>query len=103
MEPSTTQQITTSITSGFADVFVLSHASKVWLLIGARFILVSMMAVAAMIAVISVYNWIHAEGNDLKLHENKARLGNAIAMMTLFFVLMAIFHYFVPDYSVLAL
>lgn len=103
MEPSAPAQIASTVSSGFTGLFVLSHTSKVWLLIGTRFILVSMMAIAAMIAMISAYNWVNAEGNELKVHENKRRLGNAIAMITLFFVLMAIYHYFVPDYSLLAL
>jgi hypothetical protein len=103
MEPSAPAQIASNVTSGLAGLFVLSHTSKVWLLIGARFILVSMMAIAAMIAVISAYNWVNAEGNELKVQESKRRLGNAIAMITLFFVLMSVYHYFVPDYSLLAL
>lgn len=103
MEPTDAPQLTTAIASSFTGIFVMSQATKVWLLIAVRFILVSMMAIGGMIAVISTYNWINSEGNEVKAHENKQRLGNALIMITIFFVLMAVYHYFIPDYSVLAL
>lgn len=103
MEPNTVQQITSAVAEGVTETVYLSQTSKIWLLIGVRFILVSMLAIAGMVAVISAYNWINSEGNDVKKYENKALLGNAVIMITVLFVLMSIYHYFVPDYSALSL
>lgn len=102
-QPGAATQIADNVAKGFSGVFVLSHATKVWLLIGVRFALVGMLAIAAMVAVMSAYNWTHNEGNDVKKDESKKLLGNAVFTMTLFFVLLAVLHYFVPDYSLLSL
>ncbi len=71
--------------------------------IGGRFLLVSTLCVAATIAFVSAYNWKNNEGNEQKTAENKQRLGAMLTVITVCFILLALFRLWVPDYQALAL
>ena len=71
--------------------------------IGIRFLVVSTMCVAATIAFVSAYNWKYNESNELKTQENKQRLGAMLSVITVCFILLALFRLWVPDYQALAL
>lgn len=71
--------------------------------IGVRFLLVGTLCVAATIAFVSAYNWKNNESNEQKTYENKARLGAMMTVMTVCFILLALFRMWVPDLQALSL
>lgn len=93
----------TAIIPNTADFFGLKPSWLVILQISARFLLAGIMSVAAVIAVVSVYNWMYNEGNEIKSVENKERLGKMLIVMTTVFILMALFRLWVPEYQSLQL
>lgn len=71
--------------------------------IGIRFLLAGTITVAFVIAFVSLYNWMYNDGNEVKSYENKERLGKMLMVMTVCFVLIALYRLWVPDYQSLAL
>lgn len=71
--------------------------------IAMRFLLAGTITVAFIIAFVSLYNWLYSDGNEIKVYENKERLGKMMIVMTLCFVLMALYRLWVPDYAALSL
>ncbi|MBI4121965.1 MAG: hypothetical protein HY461_01400 [Parcubacteria group bacterium] len=83
------------------DWFGFDPAMVVIFQIGIRFLLAGIISVAGIIALVSAYNWINNENNEIKAYENKHRLSTMLVVITTVFVLMALFRMWVPDYQVL--
>lgn len=92
-----------AIIPGAASLF---NVQPSWLLIfqiAARFLLAATISIAAVIALVSLYNWVNNDGNEIKGFENKERLGKMLMLITAVFVLMALFRLWVPEYASLSL
>lgn len=76
---------------------------KVITLIVVRFLLVGSIVFGAMQAAISAYKWGTYERNDEKAHQNKESLANWLVYVTVNFLLLAAYHYFVSDVTVLTI
>jgi hypothetical protein len=92
-----------AIIPGAVSLFGLQPSWVIILQISIRFLLAATVSIAAAIALVSLYNWINNDGNEIKSFENKERLGKMLMVITAAFVLMALFRLWVPDYASLSL
>lgn len=70
-------------------------------LIVLRYAIVSTLMVAAIVAIFQASLWIHHEGNMVKAYEAKESLAKAVIVITVCFIALSVFRYFIPDFTML--
>ena len=74
---------------------------KIASLIALRLILVMVAVIGAVAGIFAGFNWVFSELDDDKAYDNKRRLAFWLFIITIDFMLMALFKIYVPDYSIL--
>jgi len=68
-----------------------------------RYLFVSTLVIAGVVAIFKTYLWLTHEGNMQKAYDAKQSLSKAVLIITICFIALSIMRIFIPDYAQLQL